>query len=114
MDKITLTEYLLALAGLSIIWLSHLHKSRMKTREAFSWRKYFNSNWILILTCLISTLCLLHITDFIIDLGLGWFGTPKETERGDLDNAIAFIGGLVNLKLVDFVKAKVLDKIKTR
>lgn len=105
MDEVSLIEYLLAGAGLSIMWLSHLHRSRSKNRELFSWVKYWDANWVLILTCLISTGALLHITGYFMEIF-------KFNE--DAGNIVAFIGGLSNLRLVAYIKAKVTDKIKTR
>lgn len=105
MDKITLTEYLLAFAGLSIMWLNHLHRSRMKTKELFSWSKYWSANWVLILTCMISTVALLYVTGYFMEV----FNINE-----DADNVVAFVGGLLNLRIVAYIKTKVTDRIKTR
>jgi hypothetical protein len=105
MDNVSLTEYLLAFAGLSIMWLSHLRRSRLKNKELFSWAKYWHANWDLILTCLISTVALLYVTGYFMEI----FKIDK-----DADNIVAFAGGLINLKIVNYIKTKVTDKIRTR
>lgn len=114
MGDIRLMQFLLAFGGLTIVWLTHLHKSRMKNKELFSWRKYLWSNWVLILTCFISTLVLLPLTDILVDIGISLMGIPADTDTTNFDNFVALIGGLANLKIVEWILRKVTEKINTR
>jgi hypothetical protein len=114
MDKITLTQFGLSFAGLLLMWLAHLRRSRMKNKTLFSWAKYWNGNWDLLAMCLVSTIALLYLTDIVVLFGLNIIGLPSDTKTTNADNVIAFIGGLLNLKVVNTLKNKVIDKMNTR
>lgn len=103
MDQITGTQIFLASLGLVLRWLLHLHRSRIKNKLTFSWGKYFDGNWVLIIACIVSTTALLYLTSLVLEV-LG------ATE--DANNLISFAGGLMNLEVVEYFKTKVLDRLK--